>query len=154
MTAMRASSGKFMEFADDESRLRLQVLGRTYPQKSDYWDGNWLSTKIEVKSGAFVGAYTATLRSDEVETFRSQLQELAEGERDGAQFEATEDWLQIDAARDSEGAILRCLCKSRSGAEGGLTFNVTLSSEAVTALLEQLEAIMQEFPVVGESGAH
>lgn len=150
MTAARAVAGKSLKIADSESSLLLQVLNRAHPSKSDYWDGNWLATTIEVASGAFKGRYSATLRADEFDTFKSELESLVQNERDNAHFEAMEEWLQIIAAREQGAVVLRCHCKSRSGAEGGLAFTVRLSSDDVARLLAQMVDLLAAFPVVGD----
>ena len=58
--------------------VSLTFTGRTHPSCTDYWDGNWLSTIIEVATGGFRGRVTADLRAEELETFRDQLKLLYE----------------------------------------------------------------------------
>ena len=58
----------------ERERILLNVLGRSHPDATDYWDGNWLRTSIEARVGGFTAAFGADLRTDEFERFRSALQ--------------------------------------------------------------------------------
>ena len=53
--------------------LLVEALARSHPHRYDFWDGNWLDTKISVNAGAFTGHYDASLRSDEFARFLSSL---------------------------------------------------------------------------------
>lgn len=50
--------------------LSIQPLSRSYPDATDYWDGNWLQTEVQVHAGTFSGKVQAELRADDFQSFR------------------------------------------------------------------------------------
>jgi len=46
------------------SEVSIDVRGREHGGE-DYWDGNWLQTRVSVRAGAFRGAFDASLRVEE-----------------------------------------------------------------------------------------
>jgi len=47
------------------------------PGADDFWDGNWLATPIEAVVGKFQGKVGASLRADELRSFRDALKILS-----------------------------------------------------------------------------
>ena len=48
-------SRSFRIGTDSTEHLAVEVLAREHPDKSDYWDGNWLTAMIDVASGPWHG---------------------------------------------------------------------------------------------------
>jgi len=44
-------SRSFRIGTDSTEHRAIEVLAREHPDKSDYWDGNWLTAMIDVASG-------------------------------------------------------------------------------------------------------
>ena len=80
--------------------VAVEVLAREHPDKSDYWDGNWLTAQVEVVCGPWSGKYRAALRAEEFVHFHDQLQRLSEDiEAPPAEFESMEPWLRFSVHR-------------------------------------------------------
>jgi hypothetical protein len=43
--------------ADRSEQLSIHVTRREFPEASDCWDGNWVYATIQIRAGAFRGAY-------------------------------------------------------------------------------------------------
>ena len=55
----------------------LWVLGRQFPDATDYWDGNWLNVRAQVKAhGAMVEAQGPIIFAAEFAEFTAQLETL------------------------------------------------------------------------------
>ncbi|HEY4193480.1 MAG TPA: hypothetical protein VGM46_12610, partial [Mesorhizobium sp.] len=52
--------------------FRLWVIGRQFPNSDDYWDGNWLNVRAEVRAnGAIIEVIGAILHLSELASFAS-----------------------------------------------------------------------------------
>ena len=61
--------------------VRITIAGRMH-SASDYREGNWLDSPIEIRAGSFSGHLPAGLRAEELLAFRSELERLAESPED------------------------------------------------------------------------
>lgn len=84
--------------------LSLWVFGRQFPDKNDYWDGNWLNAGVRVEAtDAVVEAHGAIIHAPEVESFANEL-ELLENKLTGkASLRCTEPNLNVVIHGDSLG---------------------------------------------------
>src|SRR2546428_8808880 len=71
-------SGSFRIGDHTGEHVAVEVVAREHPDKSDYWDGNWLTATVDVACGPFRGNYRAALRAEEFVHFRDQLERLGE----------------------------------------------------------------------------
>src|SRR2546428_13712098 len=69
-------SGSFRIGDHTGEHVAVEVVAREHPDKSDYWDGNWLTATVDVACGPFRGNYRAALRAEEFVHFRDQLERL------------------------------------------------------------------------------
>lgn len=83
--------------------IRLEVVSRAHPSADDYWDGNWVMTRVSIRAGGFRASYEACLRTDELKSFRDQLEAAYERLDRSACFESMEQWLTIGATGDGYG---------------------------------------------------
>lgn len=81
---------------EEQSHVRIVNFTRTHPDQNDYWDGNWLSCKIQVSSGRFWGEVDACLRSDEFDSFLKQLLPVYQSLGGKAEYHSLEDWMTIE----------------------------------------------------------
>jgi hypothetical protein len=136
---------------DKGDHISIRVLGRMHAEASDYWDGNWLVTPIEVMAGGFRGHVAASLRADELRAFRAALAELNSTLRGEAVLESMEDWLTLRVGVDALGHLLV------SGTVGGspgvgnvLAFEIEgLDVTYLPAVIKSIEEIESRYPVIG-----
>ncbi len=105
--------------------ISITVLGRMHVGASDYWEGNWLVTPVEVVAGDFRGNVGASLRAEELRAFRETLAEL-------------NSTLRGNAVLD------------RPGVGNLLAFNIDgLDVTYLPAVIKSIEEIERAYPVFG-----
>jgi hypothetical protein len=134
--------------------LAVEVVAREHPDKSDYWDGNWLTAEVDVACGPFRGNYRAALRAEEFVHFRDQLQRLMDDhEAPPAEFESMEPWLRFNVHRSDRHAHL--LVSGRAQTEPFFEehnifyFLLELEQGFAPETIGELDRLIEEFPVVG-----
>ena len=143
--AVRCEGGEF---------LTIAVVGRSHPEASDYWDGNWVLASVEVQAGRFRGSVGGHLRAEEMADFHRQLAQLQESLRGTAEFTTMEDWLSIRATGDGRGHIeFRCMVRDQPGIGNTLEFVLATDQTFTRSTVAELAAVVQAFPVVGSPDA-
>ena len=57
----------------EETTIEIDVFYRNYPNSSDYWDGNWVTSKINIKIPGYLVNFDANLRTDELRDFANEI---------------------------------------------------------------------------------
>jgi hypothetical protein len=131
--------------------LRITPLQRAHPQCSDYWDGNWVNSSVEISVGAFTGKYIACLRTDEFRTFRIGLERLYQTLDGKTAFASMEDWLAIEIASDGLGHFqAKCTLRDAAGIGNTLKCEFKFDQTELPCMLRSLRSIDEAFPVIGE----
>jgi hypothetical protein len=147
-------SRSFRIGTDSTEHLAIEVLAREHPDKSDYWDGNWLTAMIDVASGPWHGNYQAALRAEEFVHFRDQLVRLNEDrESPPAEFESMEPWLRFSVHRSDRHGHMRVSGRAQTepffDSHNVFYFVLELEQGFLPATLDELGKVIEEFPVVG-----
>jgi hypothetical protein len=134
--------------------IAVEVLAREHPDKSDYWDGNWLTANVDVACGPWQGNYRAALRAEEFAHFRDQLQRLEDdGEAPPAEFESMEPWLRFNVHRSDRHGHLRISGHAQTepffDSHNILYFVLELDRSFMSGTLDELAQVIEEFPVIG-----
>ena len=130
--------------------VRITILGRLH-SASDYWDGNWLVSPIEIRAGGFSGELQAGIRAEELLAFRSALEHVAESPEGSATFESMEEWLSMRVVLNEQGDLaISCLARDNGGIGNELRFSIDgLDQSSLPAIIDELSAINAAFPVIG-----
>ena len=132
--------------------LTLQIHGRTKPDSQDYWDANWLHCTADASAGAFRGTIDWQLRNETLARFQHALEDL--DTRVGEALLDTGDWLDVRVIRDEQGHIeARCQLEDNPLDGNTLEFRLILDQTILPALIGQVRAVLERFPVVGREGA-
>lgn len=158
-----------IENTTGDAHVRVLIHGRELPTATDFNDANWLRTTIYVRLGAMMGGsfaaeVTATLRTDEIESFRAELSELVDGRRTVARFESMEEWLELEVDPD-DGAWWPLRWALRHGVRSwhvtgkvcdqpalGSTLRFQIGEverHQLDNLRRQLAEVLEAYPVVG-----
>jgi hypothetical protein len=131
--------------------LALTLLGRSHPTATDYWDGNWISTSVEVQAGGFRGSVVGHLRAEELADFHDQFARLQLSLKGSAECATMEGWLRILVEGNGRGQ-LECRCAIRDDPGIGNTLNCILSTDQTftRTTVSELAAAVREFPVIGK----
>jgi hypothetical protein len=136
------------------SYISVEILSRERPDATDYSDGNWLNSVVEVSAGPWRGSYRASVRADEFADFYKQLQVLyVDTDAQPAQFHSMEPWLQLTVERSDRLGHLRVVGRAQAEPffEGHnlLQFVLELDQTYLPRVLDELEQVLNEFPVIG-----
>ena len=99
---MQGSVPEFIIDGHESGRLNVKVYTRQH-NATDYWDGNWLLSSIEIESGGFTGNFGASLRSEELKLFRDHIVKIYSQEITVASFQTMEEQLRIRIEGDKLG---------------------------------------------------
>lgn len=130
--------------------VTLVTWRRTHAGTSDYWDGNWVSTRIEILAGGFRGKIEADLRSEEFDAFRKGVQQLYATLNGRAELSTLEGWITLTLEGDGRGHVkVTGAVLDQPGIGNRLIFNFDLDQTYLPEVIEQLNLILETYPVVG-----
>jgi hypothetical protein len=137
--------------------IRVEVLRREWPAADDYWDGNWLASRVAVRIGPWIGAYDAMFRAEDFVRFRESVEAMHRDLDGSARFFTMEPFLSIDLKIDAHGRVSVEGDAKPEGAgrvfgEVGLDFQLSdfIDQSFLPALIAQLREIESAFPVKGD----
>ena len=133
--------------------IDVEVLSRA-PNATDYWDGNWLTSVVEIVVGPWKGRYGASLRAEEFAQFRDQLRTLYDNaSAPPAQFASMEPWLRFNVQRSDRLGHVRVAGRAQAEPffdnHNLLEFVLELDQTYLSSVLDELDGILNEFPVLG-----
>jgi hypothetical protein len=132
--------------------LAFWVLQREHPYATDYWDGNWLETDIELSAGGVRAHVKADLRAEEFVAFRQALESAAALETREANLELMEPWLSV---RVSVGPTGHLKVSGDFYDELGIGNRVEyelktdLALADLNTMIREIRGIETRFPVIG-----
>lgn len=139
-----------IRIGNDAEFLTVTLCGRSHPRATDYWDGNWLACTVEVVVGAFCGHLDGSIRTDELESFRQQLEQLYQRLTGEAVLESMEHCLCIRMVGDGRGHIdTRCRLRDDPVFANILDCRLHFDQTDLPSLLRQLKSALDAYPVVG-----
>ena len=134
--------------------LDVQILRRSWPEASDYWDGNWLVARVRIAVGAFSGSFEASFRTDDLSRFRSEAATLYEELKGAARFSPLEEQLLLEMTCDKAGHVfVDAQARDVAGTGTRIIFELDMDQTELKVLVGQLDAILDNFPVVGSPAA-
>jgi len=95
----------FMLGAENSDHLRVEVTGRAHSGAEDFWDGNWVNSRVSVRAGGFRGLFVASLRTTDFAEFHRELTALHRTRSGEATFATMEEWLSLQLVRDGRGHV-------------------------------------------------
>lgn len=143
--------------AENRDHLQVWVFARSHPNRDDFWDGNWLDTRVTLSAGRFKGDFRAFLRGEELVRFRAAVGLLYTSLGTAipskvAEFATLEGQLSIRIVGDGLGHFTAaCVALDEPGVGNRLTFTLTFDQTYLPALLRGLDVVIATFPVTGET---
>jgi hypothetical protein len=129
-------------------RIEVEVLRYERAATGEYWDDNWLVTRIAVNAGAFRGAFEAALQAADLTEFRDQLIPLNTSASGVAAFKTMEEQLELLIAGNGRGGVyLEGVATDEAGIGNRLNFHFSLDLPSVAETIAQLELVIAQFPV-------
>lgn len=134
-----------IEITDSRAHLFIEVSVPTH-SGDDYWV--WVATHIRAEMPGFQAAFSNELTLWELQGFYRDLKRLHAELKGTARLRAMEGFLDVTAEMDTQGHIRWAveLADTSSGNYTRLTFEMNADQSYLPALLEQLEAALQDMP--------
>jgi hypothetical protein len=128
--------------------LKIWVLGRQFPDATDYWDGNWLNIVAHYS----VGETSITVRGPmlhlgEITIWKDDLIKMRELLRGDADLPTTEPNLRVKLRCNHLGHVeVNCSITPEHLSEHH-TFAFEMDQTYLPALIGQCERVLEEYPV-------
>lgn len=141
-----------MEFhlLGEVTKVKIDVLGREYPDCSDYWDGNWVISNVKIDIPGYHADFSASLRTDDISDFLSELRRMNRQLSGKAALKNIDNFVHFEGKMDKAGQIVwsgETCYPAGSGAI--LTFEFISDQSYLTDLIRELEDLMHVYPVIG-----
>ena len=131
--------------------VAIDVTRREFPESTDYWDGNWLVSPIDVFVGGFSGHVDAGLRAEELRGFRNSLEQLYETLTGEAVLESMEDWVRLTFVGDGIGHIaVSGYVRDEPGISNELHFHLAIDQTFLPGIIASLSGVEAGYPVLGK----
>lgn len=135
----------------EETTIEIDVLYRNYPNSSDYWDGNWVTSKINIKIPGYFVNYDADLRTDELRDFANEIKLMSKLLKGKATLKNLDNYLQIECEMNKTGKIIWTAETCYPAGYGAvLKFEFVSDQSFLVDLIKELENISVAFPVIGK----
>ena len=116
------------------------------------WDANWIRSEVEVRVGGFQGRFEAQLMTTDFPPFRDGLRALEKDLRGEVSFETLEEQVRVKVRGDGRGHInLDGELADVAGMGNRLAFHLEIDQTFLGAALQQLDALIEQYPIVGRS---
>jgi hypothetical protein len=139
---------KFSFGQSEHERIEVDIVRYERPAAGEYYDDNWLSTKVRVQAGGFRGQVDAAVLTGELGAFLTALRPLYETLRGSAEFSTMEQQLHLHLTGDGKGHItLTGEVLDQPGIGNRLHFTLQLDQTQLGASIHELEGVTGQFPV-------
>lgn len=135
----------------DETTIEVDVLNRNYPNSSDYWDANWVTSKINIKIPGYLVSYDADLRTDELRDFAKEIKLMSKLLKGKATLKNLDNYLQIECEMNKTGKIIWIAETCYPAGDGAvLKFEFESDQSFLADLIKEMENVLSTFPVIGK----
>ena len=132
--------------------LVLSIHGRTDPTSNDYWDANWLTCTAVLRTSSFGEMLCRSVRNEDLGRFKRMLTVFLTTEGSEALLDTLDGWLDVRVCRDDEGnAIARCQLVDDPVNGNPIEVDFQLDDHAPATLVTELETVLAQYPIVGQS---
>jgi hypothetical protein len=141
------------ELIDNDAVLQIKPEKFLCPDSDIDWDKNFISTRIYIKIGGFQGEYLAEIMTFDFYKLKKDLERLYNNLNGHGYFDCLDRYLTIKIAGDGLGHF-KCECEAidRPGFEESvLKFVLSFDQTQINGLIKQLNTILEEYPIIGES---
>lgn len=133
---------------DENFFAKLEFNGRDRPQSSDFWDANWISVSVEIRTPGFTVNVPLSLRSEELERFSAELYEAAKNNLGIARLRTMEESLELNIVRERRGKYhIEGHIQYPVGDGHRFIFSSTISSPDIDTLAQTVLSISKINPV-------
>ncbi|MCL5992334.1 MAG: hypothetical protein M1419_09580 [Bacteroidetes bacterium] len=134
---------------EGSNSLQLIIEDYAFPDKTDFWDGNFLNVKISIKAGGFIGNFNAELINIDFLKFREGLENLYKNLTSTSNIRFKEDKIIIKIKGDGKGHFTSdCIANDDPGIYGNeLKFSIYFDQTEIINLIRTIDKIINKFPI-------
>lgn len=130
--------------------LRIWVMGREFPDSTDYWDGNWLRVVTAVSDrGASVAVSGPILHLGEIVSWRDELIRFDKTLKGKARLTPLEPNLSIELTCDRLGHVEAECFITPDHLTQSHSFTFDFDQSCLKSLIRECDTILHEFPIRG-----
>jgi len=135
----------------DGELLKITVIDYSHPDAVDFWDGNWLSCRLELNIKGFNADFLFDLRVDEIESFLMELDQLNLNLKGKANLENMEEVIKLKLNVCKTGKLKwegRLLYPAGIGST--LVFEYDSDQTFLPAIIKELKNVLKRYPMKGK----
>ncbi len=137
--------------AREGEHVELTFIGRSHPDAADFWDGNWLGTRVSARTGGFRALYEADLRVEEIQAFHDALVTMHRTLSGEAEFLTLEQQVALTLTMNHTGQIaVSGTLSDQPGVGNQLLFSFEIDQTFLHDIVVQFERVIEAFPPVGD----
>ena len=135
----------------DETKIEIEVISRSHPTFNDYWDGNWVTSTIQIEIPGYKAHFNADLRTDELRDFVNELKIMDKKLKGKASLINLDGYLELEGELDKKGRVSWTVetCYP-SGIGAVLKFDFCSDQSYLKGLIKEIESILSVYPVLGK----
>lgn len=138
----------------DGEHISVGVSRRTGVGSGEYYEDNWLATRIEVRVAGFRADYPADLMTSDLVSLRDMLGRLSglrrSARRPGREtWQPMEPWLTLRFDMGPDIGSVSGIANHRIDDGNSLSFSMRVGWPALDTALDELDVLLIEFPVIG-----
>lgn len=130
---------------NENNFLSITPICYSHPEATNKWDINWFKANIELTYDGNRCKFQADLHTYELADFQKGLKKLIRKGKGSAKYESMEQWLEIDIACNPKAGY--CVAVTANYQDGTLSAKLYVDNECLIAVLSEVEAVLDKFPV-------
>ena len=123
-------------------------MGYERPISGEFYDDNWLTSKVEIAAGSFSGSFSLSLTTQDFSSFLEQLEPLYNTLQGKAKFATMEGQIEFSLSGNGRGGIeVSGQVMDQAGIGNRLEFNFSIDQTYIPSALNELRGITKQFPI-------
>lgn len=137
--------------AREGEHVELTFIGRSHPEAADFWDGNWLGTRVTARAGGFRALFEADLRVEEIQAFHDALVTMQRTLSGEADFLTLEQQVALTFSINRTGQIaVTGTLSDQPGVGNQLLLSFEIDQTFLHDIVMQFERVVEAFPPIGD----
>ena len=139
-----------IQIRGDGAFVMLDFHHRAYPEAQDYWDGNWVVTRIRAETQGFKVDFTDQVHLGDVVRFYEEVMKMHATLAGEATLAMIEEYLTVTGTLDARGGLhWSAMLAQPFRRDNRLQFTFRADQSYLPDLIQQLEGVLVAFGVRG-----
>jgi hypothetical protein len=135
----------------EDTKIEIEVICRSHPNCTDYWDGNWITSTINIEIPGYKAQFNADLRTDELRDFANELKLMDKKLKGKASLFNLDGYLELECEINKKGVIYWTVETCYPAGIGAvLKFDFGSDQSYLKGIVKEIESILSVFPVLGK----